>query len=293
MRVAIFSPGDMGGPVGGALHKHGYEVVGDLSGRSQETRDRAIANGFVDAGSVKEAVRGADLVLSILAPALASETADAVLDAIEATGARPVCADCNAISPESTREIGRRFQERGLEFIDCGIIGSPPSRGTPRFYASGPNTAAIAELDGKGIDVRVLDGEIGKASAIKMCFAAITKGTTALHANTVLAAHSEGVLDALMDEFQESRVGVFNRISAGIPGLPAVAGRFEGEMVEIASTFESAGASPDFHKGAAWVMRQFANSEFAHETRASRDHSRSMTATIKSIQKQLQKDGPK
>jgi len=293
MKVAIFSPGEMGGAVGGALHAGGIEVIGDLSGRGAETRERALAMGFRDAGSVTAAVGDADMVLSILPPALAPVVAGQVLAAIGETGATPVYVDCNAVSPDTARSIGVRFTERGLRFVDGGIIGSPPGKDTPRLYVSGPDREVMRQFDGMGIDIRLLDDEIGRASAIKMCFAAITKGTGALHATTMLAARSVGVFDALMDEFRESRSGIFSRLEKGIPALPAVAGRFEGEMEEIAATFEAAGVSPDFHKGAAWVMRQFAASEFAHETRDNRDLSRSMARTVESIFRQLQKDGPK
>lgn len=287
MRVAIFSPGDMGGAVGGALASHGITVTGDLSGRSEETRKRALDAGFVDAGSVAAAIEGADVVLSILPPAQAPVIAQTVLEAIAEGAALPVYADCNAISPSTSRKIARQFEASGVDYVDGGIIGGPPGRDTPRFYLSGSRRNALLPLDGKGISVRLLDDTIGRASAIKMCYASVTKGTSALHLAALLTAKSEGVFDPLIAEFGDSRPGVLRAMEGSIPGMPAVAGRWEREMEEIAATFEEAQVSPGFHQGAAWVMQFLAASIFSGETRHSRDKSRTMQQTLDELANQL------
>ena len=166
-RIAILMPGDMGHAVGRALRQHGHEVTTCLAGRSVRTRGLAGAAGLRDAGSLEALVGGADLILSILPPAAAAAQAGAVAAAMEATGAKPVYADCNAVSPQTVREIGAVIAAAGAPFIDCGIIGLAPGKGkAPRFHVSGPDTGAMERLDGKGIRVLPMGPEIGRASAL-------------------------------------------------------------------------------------------------------------------------------
>ena len=122
-------------------------------------------------------VTEADLVLSIIPPAQAVNVARQVADALRSAHADTPFADCNAVSPETTRAMAGIIDDAGGRFMDASIIGGPPRRGaSPRFYVSGEHASVLAELDGKGIDVRTMGGPIGRASAIKMCYAALTKG---------------------------------------------------------------------------------------------------------------------
>ena len=167
--IGILMPGDMGHAVGAALGKHSHTVLTCLAGRSDETRQRAERAGFVDSASLDELAEKTDLILSILPPLSAKMIARDVADAVTRTGTSLVYADCNAVSPQTARDISKIFSEKNIPFIDAGIIGASPGKGSPpRFYVSGPDVSIMTALDGKGVNVISMGAEIGRASAIKM-----------------------------------------------------------------------------------------------------------------------------
>ena len=171
--------------------------------------------------------------------------------------------------------------DAGSRFIDAGIIGSPPRKeGTTRFYASGPDVEVFAELGRYGLDVRPLGLEIGQASGIKMCYAAFTKGTTALTTTLLTVAHSMGLYEPLVQEFQKSQGDRYRTMERQLPTMPPRAHRWIGEMEEIAQTFADAGLTPKFHQAAADMYRFVASTPLAEETPETRDRDRSLTQVI-------------
>ncbi len=261
MTVAILSPGEMGAAVGGVLRQSGLEVVTCLADRSEVTRARASRAGLLDVPNLESLVQSADLVLSILVPAEAGAIAGQVASALAAAGSSTAYADCNAIAPQSVRTMASRIESAGGTFIDAGIIGGPPRpTQAPRFYASGPDVSALVELDGRGIEVVPVGTEIGRASAVKMCYAALTKGTTALQTALLTAAERLGVYSELQAELQRSQRSSYERAESATRRLPAVAHRWIGEMEEIAATFADVGVTPLFHRGAAEMFRMVAAS---------------------------------
>ena len=280
--IAILSPGDMGHGVGKALGEHGYDVITCLSGRSQRTRGLAAAGGFRDVPSLEEMTSQADLIMSILVPAEAVGVARLVADAMRASGTARPFADCNAVSPRSASVVESIIGDAGGDYIDGGIIGGSPARGAaPRIYTSGPRADLMDELDGKGIIVKNLGPQIGRASGIKMCYASMTKGTNALRVAMLTAADSLGLYDELIDELAFSQGAALSAMESGIPGLPANSGRWIGEMEEIAETFEAAGVTPRFHQGAAEIYRLLDSTSFAEESPETIDRSRGLKETIR------------
>lgn len=254
-RVGILSPGDMGGATGARLRDGGLEVYTCLEGRSELTRQIATGAGFIDTGSLDELVASVDLLLSILVPSQALGLAEQVAAAMKRTGATPVFADCNAIAPQTVERIDAMIRGAGSMFIDAGIIGGPP---TPKmdtsFYCSGPDTSAFEQLGEHGLSVKVVGSEIGMASGLKMVYAASTKGTIALWTELMVAARAMGLEAALMGEFGENHP-IASRTLRGIPGMAHKAGRWVGEMEEIAATFEGLGMTPKILQGAAEMYR--------------------------------------
>lgn len=279
--IAILMPGDMGHAVGRVLREHGHDVVVALDGRGAHTRALAKDAGLRDVGSIASAVGAADLILSILPPAAALQQAEQVANAMQATGTNPVYVDCNAVSPETVKQVATVIETAGAAFIDAGIIGLAPGKGTgPRFYVSGPDVDAMLALDGKGFEVIEAGETIGAASALKMVYAGLTKGTWTLQTAVLLAAHRLGVIDPLLKEFEHSQGAALTAMRAKIPFLPADSSRWVGEMEEIAATFASAGVSPGFHDGAADIFRILAQTPFASETRADMDTSRTLEEAL-------------
>ena len=280
--IAILSPGDMGHGVGKALAEHGYDVITCLAGRSQRTRGLAAAGGFRDVSSLEDMTLQADLIMSILVPAEAVGVARDVADAMRASRTARPFADCNAVSPRSASVVESIIGDAGGDYIDGGIIGGSPARGAaPRIYTSGPRAGLMDELDGKGIIVKNLGPQIGRASGIKMCYASMTKGTNALRVAMLTAADSLGLYDELIDELAFSQGAALSAMESGIPGLPANSGRWIGEMEEIAETFEAAGVTPRFHQGAAEIYRLLDSTSFAEESPETIDRSRNLKDTIR------------
>ena len=286
--VAILSPGDMGHAVGRVLIDSGHRVITCLEGRSARTRGLSEAAGIEDTGNLADMVVRADLVLSILVPSEAEQLAGKVAAAIEGTGAKVAFADCNAVSPATSARIGAAIEGAGGSYIDGSIIGPPPSRGAPpRLYVSGPGAGAVEALDGAGIVVRNMGPRAGAASAIKMCYAAFTKGGSALSVALLVTAERLGVSWELERELGESQAAGLSRMRAEIPSLPAKARRWVGEMEEIASTFSAAGLPPGFLEAAAEIYRTVGRTPMADETPEAIDESRGLRETVEEVAREL------
>jgi 3-hydroxyisobutyrate dehydrogenase-like beta-hydroxyacid dehydrogenase len=282
--IAIISPGNMGHAVGRLLGSRGFDVITALADRSPRTRGLAAQAGIRDLGAVQALVAEAELVLSILPPAAAVAAAEAVATAMTAAGVTPPYADCNAIAPATAARIAKLIQGAGAACIDAGIIGGPPANGAgPRFYTSGPAAHLLAPLQGGGLVVRDLGGAIGRASALKMCYAAVTKGTAALQFAQLAAASRLGVEEALAAELEESQGATYAALRRALPRLPAKAPRWVEEMRQIAATFESVGVPGHFHHGAAALYELLSATPFADEPEEAVDTSRSLETTVAAL----------
>ena len=244
--VAVIAPGMMGAAVGKRLVDSGLKVLTSLTGRSHETAARAKAAGMAAAGDGE--IAASDFILSILPPGDALALAERFAPALTASNAKPVYVDCNAINPVTVERVAAAIAPTDCPFVDAGIIGSPPSplpnplppagearvAGSPRFYASGPAAQRFAALRQYGLDIRVLDGALSAASALKMSYAGITKGTQAIGAAMMLAASRAGSADALFAELQSSQKDMFAWFKRGLALMPPKAYRWVAEMHEIA-----------------------------------------------------------
>lgn len=254
--MGILSPGEMGSGVGFVLHQHGARVLTCLAGRGPGSRERAVRAGFEDLPDLEQLVRTSDVILSIVPPAVAGAVADQVAAAVRATRASILYADCNAVAPSTVRGIATTLTSAGARFADAAIIGPPPTRPGNRLFASGAAAAELAELRGLGLDVRVLDGDVGQASGLKMCYAALTKGLQALGAELLVAARLMGVEDTLRDEQSQADLAHIRQyIERALPSMLPKAYRWVGEMEEIARTFDDLGLPGRMLEGAADVYR--------------------------------------
>lgn len=281
--VGLLSPGDMGHSIGAVLVQHGLRVVTCLAGRSQRTRGLAARAGIGDVPSLEDLVRQVNLVICVLVPARALETAQAVAAAMHATGARPLYADCNAIAPRTVREAARIIQAAGARFVDVGIVGPPPRRPGTRFYTSGPGAAEFAELANYGLGVHVIGDEVGQASGIKMCYGALTKGVQALGVELLVAARAMGLDAALEAEQESSMPEVLGFLKRSVPIMPPKAYRWVGEMEEIAKCFSDLGMTPRILEGAADMYRFVADTPIGHETPENRDQSRDLRGVVAAL----------
>ncbi len=223
------------------------------------SRERAAQAGMEDAPDLEALVSSAHIVLSIVPPSVAGAVADQVAAALRTTHADVLYADCNAIAPGTARAISETMQQAGARFADAGIIGPPPTRPGNRIFTSGAGASALGALRDFGLDIRVLDGDVGQASGLKMCYAAMTKGLQALGAELLVAAKLLGVGDTLQAEQDQGGdlAAVRRFVERALPNVPPKAYRWIGEMEEIARCFEELGLPGRLMLGAADVYTNF------------------------------------
>jgi 3-hydroxyisobutyrate dehydrogenase-like beta-hydroxyacid dehydrogenase len=265
--IGIVSPGDMGHVVGKVLREHGLRVATALAERSQRTRSLAAQAGIDDLENYETLVAESDMILSILVPAEAASVAASMAKAMCSTASQPLFADCNAIAPQTVQKIAQMIESAGGRFVDASIIGPPPRQvGSTRFFASGPHAEEFAQLNDYGLHVIPMSSRVGDASALKMCYAALTKGVTALSIELLVAAKALGVDEALEAEFRQSQSPMLAQMERNLPGTPPKARRWVGEMEEIAATFEALGLTPQILSGAAEIYRFVGGSPLADRT---------------------------
>ena len=249
--VGLLHPGEMGAAVGAVLVKQGHRVVWASAGRSARSRERAQKAGLEDAGSVDGLVQLSDVIISVCPPHAAREVARSV------AGFDGVFVDANAVAPGTARELSEVVEAGGGEFVDGGIVGPPPrTAGTTRLYLSGSSTSGVLDLfAGSALEALVVSDEVGAASAVKMAYAAWTKGTAALLIAIRELARAARVEPVLLEEWRTSLPELLERSDRAVRSGRAKGWRWIGEMEEIAATFSAAGLPAGFHQAAAEVFR--------------------------------------
>ena len=254
--VGLLHPGDMGSMVGACALTAGSRVRWASAGRSTGTGQRAAAAGLEDAGSLEALVAGSDVIISVCPPHAALDLARDVA-ARRFTG---LFVDANAVAPATAREIGAVVEGGGASFVDGGLIGPPPrTAGSTRLYLSGREAKrAVALFESSVLEAIALNDSPGAASALKMVYAAYTKGSSALLIAIRALASCEGVDDALLAEWRRSQPDLPKRSESAARDNARKAWRFVGEMEEIAATFEAAGLPGGFHEAAAVIYERLA-----------------------------------
>ncbi|EJC71960.1 6-phosphogluconate dehydrogenase-like protein [Rhizobium leguminosarum bv. trifolii WSM2012] len=223
---AIIGAGAMGSAVAKRLIEHGATVLTNLDGRSELTIARAKAAGMAPVG--REELAKAELILSIVPPAEALKVAEFVAEISSGLSAPAPFLDLNAIAPKTMQALAARLAGSGVEVLDGAIIGGPPVAGKsgPTLYVSGDGAARSRLLEDYGLRVRRLDGPLGAASALKMCYAGINKGFIGLGAAILLAASRSGAAESLKAELAESLPDLDRKLSKSIPDMypKAIAG---------------------------------------------------------------------
>jgi 3-hydroxyisobutyrate dehydrogenase-like beta-hydroxyacid dehydrogenase len=232
--IAVIAPGEMGAAIGQRLRERGARVITSLAGRSAASGKRAERAGMVAASSDDEIVT-ADIILSVVPPKDAAGLAQRLKPAIARAAKKPIYVDCNAVAPQTAVEIGTILDGTGAHYVDGGIIGAPPTPTTPgaRLYVSGERARDVTRLSNYGLDTRFLDGPIGAASALKMSYAGITKGFTAVSAFMMLGATRAGCAAELHKELAESQAPLLAWLGRQMPKMPPKAYRWVAEMEEI------------------------------------------------------------
>lgn len=262
-KIGIFHPGEMGISIAASAIHNGHEVYWLSKGRSDQTQARAEKYSLIAVDSLLQLCQTCEVIISICPPHAAEEIARLIGE----TEFRGLYLDANAISPQRTRKLGEMLETKDIHFVDGGIIGGPAW--TPHetwLYLSGERAGQIASIFSNGpLETKIIGDEIGKASALKMCYAAYTKGTTALLAAILAAAESLDVREELYQQWNRDESGFSEQVNRRVKRVTAKAWRFEGEMKEIASTFHEADLPEGFHLAAAKIYQRMADFKGADE----------------------------
>jgi L-threonate 2-dehydrogenase len=258
--VAIIAAGEMGSAVGARLAERGVRVTTWLAGRSGATGERAERAGMVAVASDDALVGEADFFLSICPPGEAAALAQRLRPALARSARKPIYVDCNAISPATAVKIGAVLEGTGCRYVDGGIIGPAPAPGatSTRIYLSGEAANEAARLSAYGVNFVVLDGPIGAASALKMSYAGITKGLTAVGAAMALGATQAGCAQALHRELAQSQPQLFAWLTRQVPRMYPKAYRWVAEMEEIGHFLNDGTPGGDAYAAIARLYRDYA-----------------------------------
>jgi 3-hydroxyisobutyrate dehydrogenase-like beta-hydroxyacid dehydrogenase len=255
--VGILHPGQMGISIAASAANGGSNVYWASENRSAQTRTRAAEHELLDAVTLPQICNECQALISVCPPHAAEDLARGVI----AQGFRGLYVDANAISPQRAKRIGRMIEDSGAHFVDGGIVGGPAWQPNSTWlHLSGERAAQAAALFSAGpLETNILSANIGDASALKMCFAAYTKGRTALLCAILGAAESYGVREALAQQWDDIGFDLAKTAPKRARQVTAKAWRFAGEMDEIAAALEAAGQPPGFHQAAGDIYRRLAH----------------------------------
>tara|TARA_B100000123_G_C25740268_1_gene433534 strand:- start:453 stop:1289 length:837 start_codon:yes stop_codon:yes gene_type:complete len=258
MIIGLIGLGEMGSEIGRYLVMNDLEVISVYEGRSEISKKRASKYKIRDAGSIEQFCKISDLVISIIPPDKAIETANLYTSYKNKDG--QIYCDLNAISTITAKKIKLLLDEKKIDYVDGAIMGGPPTENySPRIYLSGKLSEKLNFLNGKGIELMVLKGSDFKASATKMVYASITKGSKALVAGALIAAKKNNVYDELMEELKYSEEYFSLVAKDQIPSIKHKAYRWVGEMNEISLTYKESGLTGGFHSEAENVYELIKN----------------------------------
>lgn len=262
--VGILHPGAMGVSIAASAKNTVHEVYWASEGRSPQTHERANKADLTDIQSVAKLCDECSVIFSVCPPHAAEEVAKEVIG----NAFKGVYLDANAIAPQRATRIGQAMANAGVEFVDGGIIGGPAWRpGSTRLYLSGKEAQRVIDCLSEGlVETVIIGNSVGKASALKMCFAAYTKGSTALLSTILAASEALGVREELANQWSRGGSDFAEQTNRRVRGVTAKAWRFAGEMEEISATFEGAGMPGGFHAAAAEIYRRISGFKDAQET---------------------------
>ncbi|MFJ8585199.1 DUF1932 domain-containing protein [Streptomyces sp. NPDC093595] len=255
--LGILNPGSMGAAVAAQARQQGADVLWCPEGRSEASRNRALRYGLTAASNLAELCGQCDVIISLCPPANAVEVAASVA-AESFTG---TYVDANAISPGHMTQIVDIIGPTAAAVVDGSVIGSPPSESKqPRLYLSGPaaESAAVARLfDGSSVRPILLEGGIGKASALKLAYSSYQKASRVLAAVSYALASDHGVEEELLD-IARGRTSSYLMETAYLPKMAARAWRWAPEMREVARALDDARLPDALMEASAEVLERWA-----------------------------------
>ena len=282
----------MGHGIAKVLVENNFKVLSFLKGRSERTLKLANEAKVINIDNFEIFLKKVDIIFSIIPPENAFQQAKFVTSFSSHIEKKITYVDCNAISPNTCLKIEKLFDNKNFEFLDGGIVGLNPivEKGKTRLYISGKDTEKLEIINNKGIIVKSLGSEIGKASAFKMIYASATKGTFALHAAAITAASKTRLFDEYVEELEFSKPEILKAMKNMTPRIPLDASRWEGEMYEIAKTFKALNLTHKLHEGAADIMKLAQKTPISKENRQTYNKSRTFEEAVNMFVKASKKN---
>jgi len=261
--IGILHPGAMGISVAVSAKDSGHTVLWASEGRSDASKNRASEHNLTDIVTISSLCEKSDIIVSVCPPHAAEDVAEQVIEA----NFSGLFVDANAISPQKALRIEAKLGAANIDMVDGSIIGGPAWQpGRTWLYLSGKRASEITKIfAGGALETEVISDEIGKASALKMVYAANTKGSTALLALIMSAAHKLGVQDDLERQWHRQSENMVEQNQERIRRVTQKAWRFAGEMEEMVETFGEIGLPSGFHASAANLYRRMAQFKDADE----------------------------
>ncbi|MDT3728405.1 DUF1932 domain-containing protein [Streptomyces sp. DSM 41972] len=252
--VGILHPGSMGAAVAACAATNATAVLWCENGRSTASVERAARFGLTPVATLAELLGRSDIVISLCPPAAAEDLAHAVAE----HRFDGVYVEANAINPERTQRISALLSHATV--VDGGVVGSPPVGGKmPTLYLSGPADATArteALFADTAVQARALGTEIGKASALKLSYAAFQKTSRVLVALAVGMAREHGV-DQELIEVASRRTDSYLAEPEYVAKAAARAWRWGPELEEAADTLAAAGLPPEMLRAAASTLARW------------------------------------
>jgi 3-hydroxyisobutyrate dehydrogenase-like beta-hydroxyacid dehydrogenase len=262
--VGILYPGEMGAGVAAVLAQRGTRLVTTLRDRGEQTARRARSAGFEILDSLRDVVRAADVVISLVPPAMAEKVADDYCESARLAPAGALYVDANSIGPELAATLAARVEGHGRGFVDAAINGLAKNLATSgTLFLSGPRADEVAGLFGDAIQVRQLGEQPGRASAMKMLLSGLSKGVCALFVETALTAHRHGMLFEMADSYTRIYPGIMALVDRMLPTYAQHAARRADETRELEQTAQAAGLEPCVLAAVRQVHELLAGVDFA------------------------------
>jgi len=243
--VAVLYPGEMGAVLAGLLMRRGARVVTTLQGRGPSTVQRCRETGVIELDSLRQVVREAAVVFSLVPPAQAQAMARAYCELAHLSPPGALYVDANSIGPGLAESLSAQLAEHGRGFVDAAINGlaaNAASGGT--LFLSGPRAAEVAELVTPAMRVQVLGDGPAAASALKMALGGLAKGLCSLFVETALLADCHKMLPQMLEATAGIYPGVYAIVQRMLPTYALHAERRATEMAQVEQTLRAAGVEP-------------------------------------------------
>lgn len=257
LNIGFLHPGAMGISLAASAQNSGCVAYWVSEGRSQQTQERALKYKLVDAETLEALCQDCSILISICPPHAAEDVAAQVV----ACAFQGVYVDANAIAPQRALQINQHLSAAGISFVDGSVVGGPAwEPGKTWLHLAGPEAEQVAACFSAGpLETNIMGEVLGKASALKMCYAAYSKGSTALLCAILATAEGLDVRAELEAQWSLYDPDFATQAHNSARRVTAKAWRFAGEMDEIAATFEAANLPGDFHLAAGDIYRRMAH----------------------------------